>query len=279
MNNIYVYVFILIIFLTFTYIDYIKIYVNDLIYAFKQIFINKKKVNDNFSLDDISKIKNNVENIKMLIISFDNRITLNYIEDHNKNITKYCEKHKNIEYEFITKYDKNVYWSKIYLVLEKLLTNNYDYVMWMDTDTIFVNNEIDIRNMLLLFNTDIFIGYDSGLNYSENTLNAGVFIIKNSINGINFIKELIYNVENSKCINNNNSLNGIYSLTCYEQGAMNDLIYNKYFNFTTILSEDIISNGLDCKNDKIFILHNFGSNYFNIDVKTCFNKINDKLII
>lgn len=279
MNNIYIYVFILIIFLTFTYIDYIKIYVNDLIYAFKQTFINKKKINENFLINNINKINNNVDNLKMLIVSFDNRTNLNYSEDHNKNIKKYCEKYKNIEYEFITKSDKNIYWTKIYLVLEKLLTNNYNYVMWMDTDTIFVNNKIDIRKMLLLFESDIYIGYETGLvSYFDNTLNAGVFIIKNSVNGVNFMKELIYNLENSKCINSNNGINGIYAFTCYEQGAMNDLIYNKYYNYTTILSNDIIFNGFDCKDDNIFILHNYGSNYLGIDVKTCFNKINDKLI-
>jgi hypothetical protein len=105
--------------------------------------------------------------------------------------------------------------------------------------------------------------------------NTGVFIIKNSENGINFLKELIYNFENSKCISNKNKLNGIYGLLCYEQGSLNKLIYEKYQKYTTFLPDYIISNVMECDDNKGFILHNYGGNHGSIS--SCFKIINSKL--
>jgi hypothetical protein len=268
MNNICIFILIIILVL-FRYIDTINIYISDIIYEFKLKSVYRKKINENLTIENINKINNN--NIKILIVSFDNRKNLNYLEDHNNNIKAYCEKYKNIEYEFNNFTTKNVYWYKIYLVLEKLLTNNYDYVMWMDTDSIIINKNLDIRNILILFNSDIFISYDNHYKNCENVLNAGVFIIKNSENGINFLKDVLYNFENSKCLNEDNSLNGMYSYLCYEQGAMNNLIYDKYYKYTTILSNNIILNSHHC-NEKTFILHNYGGKTVNTDIKSCFNK-------
>ena len=63
----------------------------------------------------------------------------------------------------------------------------------------------------------------------------------------------------------------MYSYLCYEQGAMNNLIYDKYYKYTTILSNDIILNSHYC-NEKTFILHNYGGKTANTDIKSCFNK-------
>ena len=276
MNNIYILILILILFLVLMYVDYIKIYFTDISYIIQQSLWNKKILNNNFSINNIEKVNTeDINNIKLLILSFDNR-NINYIEDHNKNVKEYCKKHKNITYDFTTVTDKNVYWNKIYLVLEKLLTNNYDYVMWLDTDTIFVNNIVDIRNIIILYNSDILLSHDNDNLLSENTLNAGVFIIKNSTIGINFLKDIIYYFENSKCLNQDNKLIGIYGAKCYEQGNINNLIYNKYFKYTSILSTNIIYNTLMC-NKNTFILHNYSGN--NYDIKNCFSEINYKLNI
>ena len=102
--------------------------------------------------------------------------------------------------------------------------------------------------------------------------------------------------ENSKCLNDNNTLKGLYAAKCYEQGSINDLIYSKYFKYTTILSTNIIRNTHYC-NHNSFILHNYGGNKYGsdinsgdknsitseskklIDIKSCFKKINSKLNI
>ena len=261
------------------YINDISIIITDLKYTFDNFFINKKKINDNFTINNVKKINDNNNNIKIIILSFDNRTNIDYIEDHNQNIKKYCQKWKNIEYKFTNFTNKNVYWNKIYLVLEKILTNNYDYVMWMDTDAMIVNQDIDIRNILLLFNSDIFLSHDNDYFKCENILNAGVFIIKNSSIGINLLKDAISYFENSKCLNDDNTLKGLYAARCYEQGTINDLIYSKYYKYTTILSTNIIFNTHYC-NEESFILHNYGGKKYGIniiDIKSCFNKINSKL--
>jgi hypothetical protein len=276
--NIYIIILILVISVILN-IDYINIFIADLFYLFNQLLFYKKKINENLAIENISSIKNNINNIKMIILSFDNRKTIDYIEDHNKNVQEYCKKWKNIEYEFTTIFNKNVYWNKIYLVLQKLLTNQYDYVMWMDTDSLFVNFDIDIRNILLLFKSDIYLSHDNDCVINcNNVLNTGVFIIKKSKVGINFLKEAINYFENSKCLNADSKLNGIYAGRCYEQGFINELIYNNYNKYTTILSNEIIFNSFICS-DKSFILHNYGGDTVNTDVKSCFNKINSKLNI
>ena len=68
---------------------------------------------------------------KILIITYDNRTNLPYIKIHNQNLTAYAKKW-GFEYKFLTECAHNVYWCKIYMVLEALKTNTYDYVMWMD---------------------------------------------------------------------------------------------------------------------------------------------------
>ena len=107
-----------------------------------------------------------------------------------------------LQYKFFDKTDKNVYWVKIYLLRDWLITGKYDYVMWMDTDAMFVNYNIDLKYVLGLFNSDIFLSHDNDYPLTaRKTLNAGVFIIKNSEIGINFLNEAINIFEKSKCQN------------------------------------------------------------------------------
>lgn len=263
--------------------EYYNIYLNDIIYFFNQNLIRRKILNNNISINNLENLDKFSSDTKILIISYDNRKDLEYLKLHNKNIETYCDKWKNINYKFYDKSERNNYWSKMYLVYENLLTNNYDYVMWLDTDTMIVNQEIDLKKILNLYLSDIFIGTDDGYLLSDNFLNAGIFVIKNSPIGIKFIEDCISYYETSNCNNKNNSdLNGIYSYTCYEQGTINNLINNKYFNNTTILPKTILHNTLYCDN-KTFLLHNFKDRYEIINdqksIINCFKEINSKLDI
>ncbi len=247
---------ILIIILIIVNYKILDIYKNDIFFGIRRLFY-KIEYNNN---------KNNfliTKEPKILIISFDNRKNLNYLDIHNQNIINYCKKWKNINYEFIDKCDKNVYWCKLYILLEKLLTNKYDYVMWMDSDTKIVNTNFSIQKFVNSYSSDIFIGHDDN-NYINNLYNilnvlcSGVFIIKNSTIGINFIKDCLDYYEKSNC-NTNNKLNGIYANLCYEQGVMNYYIFEKYMKSTTIVDQFIFKNTYNCDYAS-FILHKYGSN-------------------
>jgi hypothetical protein len=265
-NNYYIIIIIIFIIINS---EKIYIYIKDLIFFIKILFFYKFQYNNNFIENYLDK---NFNDIKILITSFDNRINLKYLKYHNNNIEKYCRKWKNVNYFFTNECDTNMYWCKLYLIREKLQTNNYDYVMWMDTDAVIINDKISLQKLVNSYSSDIFISNDTYYKiHKTNILCAGVFIIKNSDIGKKFIDECIYTWENSKCFKNE-KIQGIYAQLCYEQGTMNYLIYEKYIKYTTILEPKIFRNSFIC-NKNSFILHNYGVSEKQIE--KCFNSIDE----
>lgn len=177
-----------------------------------------------------------------------------YVQIHNNNIKKYVQKY-DYEYKYYYTCNENVYWCKIYMVLNALKTNLYDYVIWMDSDTIIKNSNIDIGKILCMFSSDIFIGSDN--NFIYGLINSGVFIIKNSTIGVSFLNDCV-NYLDSDCINTDGTLKGRWAGSCYEQGVMNILINDKYYNYTTVLNNKIIFNYNFCSDD-VFIMHLYAS--------------------
>jgi hypothetical protein len=247
----------------------IQIYINDIYFIIKRNFYYSYELDKNIITNNVNINNEKINNTKILIVSFDNRKNLEYIKIHNKNVNDYCKLWKNIEYEFVDVYDDNIYWYKLILVLEKLKSNKYDYVMWMDSDTIIVNPNLSLNKIINSYSSDIFIGHDKPF-YYFNSLCSGVFIIKNSKIGINFIEDCINYYKNSKCKISNFKLNGIYAQMCYEQGVMNYFIYEKYLKYTTVLNSDIINNDYECYKNT-FILHKYGST--EQELNNCFKSI------
>ncbi len=208
---------------------------------------------------------------RILFITYDNRYNQEYVLIHNYNISKYVEQY-GYEYKFYNRCNDNVYWCKIFMVLDSIKKNNWDYVVWLDSDTIIKNFNIDFGKILNKFSSDIFIGSDNNPNLD--ITNAGVFAIKNSSIGIQFLNDCVEFVSN-KCLNKDGSLKGIWAGTCYEQGVMNVLIADKYKDYTTILTNDIIFNYNVCSDD-VFIMHLYASSP-NYRVR-CFNSKNPALI-
>lgn len=231
----------------------LKILKNDLEYYKKFNKLNNtNKFNqliNNNKLTNVSKRKN-----KILFVTFDNRSGEKYLKMHNSNINSYAKKF-GYEYKFFDYCPHNVYWCKIYLVLDLLKSNKYDYVVWLDSDTIIKNFTIDIGKIFNAFNSDIFIGSDNNKNY--NLINSGIFAISNTIIGINFLSDCI-NHFNKDCMKLDGSLRGKWAATCYEQGIMNILINDKYYPKTTILTNEIFFNNNNCSNE-VFIMHLYAS--------------------
>ena len=211
-----------------------------------------------------NKIRNSLKPINnILIITFDNRTDLDYIKIHNKNLEDYSKKWK-LDYKFYDKCKENVYWCKIHMILDGL-NQHYDYVMWMDSDTYIFNMDINLSDILNEYLSDIYIGLDNHQKYD--LVNAGVFIVKNSPIGRQFLQECINSLD-PKCVKSNGELNGKWAGTCYEQGVMNILIADKYKDYTTVLSNDLLLNFGTCYND-VFIMHLYGSSS---DTRSkCFN--------
>lgn len=230
-------------------------------YKYFSYFINQHKIKNLLNQNKLNHpiVKKN----KILFLSYDNRINLEYVLMHNRNLTKYTEKFQ-YEYKFYTKCDKNVYWCKIHMMLDELENYVYDYVIWLDSDTIIKQMDIDIGDVLNEYNSDIYIGSDNNPIYD--LTNAGVIIVKNTIIGKTFLKDCIESL-NPKCIKKNGSLNGKWAGSCYEQGIINLLLADKYNQYATILPNEVIFNSNKCVDD-VFIMHLYASS--SINRKKCF---------
>lgn len=264
-----VFIFIIMIFLVVAIIKHsntkkniVNIAIDDIDY-----FINNRKGSTDFALLKDNNKLNILKNKKnsFLFISFDNRKDIMYLDKHNENIDEYVNKY-GYEYKFTDTCHHNVYWCKIRLVLEELETNKYDYVVWLDTDTAIQNINVDINDIVNKYDSDILVGDDN--HRLQDLINAGVFIIKNSDNGKQFLKDCIGNVKDI-CFNKDGSLNGYWAASCYEQGQMNILIKNKYSKNTTVLPTNLIFNYDKCSNNT-FIMHFYRSGKKNMN--HCFTK-------
>lgn len=211
----------------------------------------------NNNMKNIKKISSDdKDKYKIAFVTFENR-NEPYVEIHNNNINNYCKKW-GYEYIFIKKNNTNIspYWYKVLLINHFINTNKYDYVVWLDSDTIINNMNIDIgEDIIFNYTSDIFCASD---NITFDVINSGVFIIKNSEIGKQFLKDWI-NSYNNYCEDANGKLKGLWALSCYEQGNMNKLIIEKYSDYTTLLNRHIVFNSYICSNN-VFIMHLYASN-------------------
>jgi hypothetical protein len=241
--------------------DIIRFNDNEYFYKFKNKHVS--------TLESKNKIvKQTKKNNKICIITYDDRQNLQYVIIHNKNFKVYSEKW-GFDYKYLTKCEHNVYWCKIYMLLDELITNKYDYVMWCDSDTYIFNMDINLSDIVNTYNSDILVGSDNNKVYD--LINAGIFIIKNTLIGRQYLMDCIKSFNKKLCSKSDGSLKGVWAATCYEQGVMNILINDKYFKHTTILSNNLIYNNNICDN-KVFIMHLYASST-NQRIK-CFNSKN-----
>jgi hypothetical protein len=213
--------------------------------------ITSKLINKNNLSKPINK-KN-----KILIITFDDRPNVTYIKKHNENFKNYADKH-GYEYKYEHLYNQNLntnpYWYKIYLVKYYLDTNLYDYVMWVDSDTIILDNSVDLNSYLNSYSSDLFFCDDNQL---IEKINAGIFVVKNSKIGKQYLNDCINNFCVDCIKEGDKKLKGRWAATCYEQGIMNLILIKDYMNVSTIFSINMVL----CTNnlyliDKINNIHN-----------------------
>lgn len=122
------------------------------------------------------------------------------------------------------------YWIKIKLLFDALNTDQWDYVVWIDSDACLCNSAIGISALFTIFNPDacfLMIGDD------VSTFNAGFFIIRSSEKGKEFCTEWL-----GKYPRANWKQNADGKWTCggcrwagskYEQGAGTALLRKKKY--------------------------------------------------
>jgi hypothetical protein len=122
------------------------------------------------------------------------------------------------------------YWCKIHKVKELLESiNDYSYVLWADSDTI-ITKSTPLEHYISKFgNKDIIIGVDCKTGCKKNhEINAGVFLIRKTQTGIDFINDCIQTLNNRPYCIKDGKEQGEWAGECYEQGIMNELVFGKY---------------------------------------------------
>ena len=176
---------------------------------------------------------------------------------HNKNITDYCNRH-GYDYFFLDKYENElelpIYWKKIQVVKE-MLEKNYDYVVWMDSDTMICNYDIRFEQIVVP-GKSIYMGEHFPI--MKDNYNAGFFIIQNNKVGHQFLSDCIFTYLNRKECQKDGEygLHGGWSGKCFEQGVMNELIKTAYKNDFYILGYENVINTTFAITDT-FVLHLF----------------------
>lgn len=110
----------------------------------------------------------------------------------------YCSKwnidHKVVYYDQIT--DMHPSWYKVFLSNVSINEDHYDYIMCLDADAIFQNNEIDLRHVISqIIEPDKYI-YVCDDTANGGLINCGVVIYQCHYNTTSFIKRWIREGQN-----------------------------------------------------------------------------------
>ena len=219
--------------------------------------------------------------MKIDVISFG---TNNYkIGNYTKKINeKYCKKNNynfnyyhKIPFHLITRHPA---WCKIFYLNKKMNESNSDYVMWIDGDAFFCNNNIKIEKWITN-DKSIIIGRDPGFTMDEyrkhpELLNSGVMIFKNTKENKSLLKNILYNPIHCANYNKNLTYNILTTQRGWDQAAIRySYLNNKYMNENThvILDTNFNNNTNDIKKyieNNGFVLHltNFNNKFY--DKKT-----------
>jgi hypothetical protein len=117
--------------------------------------------------------------------------------DYSYKINKmYCDKygHTLIYSDKRLHIKRHAAWERLPMILDHL--QNYEYVMWIDSDAYFYYDSGDILEIIKKHSEyDIIFSHSGKPPYKLTPINSGVFIVKNTEYSYQFIKEWAYNKE------------------------------------------------------------------------------------
>ena len=174
------------------------------------------------------------------------------------NKKKYCEKY-NIVYRFYhgRASKRHSQWDKIQCVLQNIL--EFDYVIWMDADTVFNNFNISLYDIIednkkfdAIFCKDIC--YSEGVNHL--LINTGVMIFKNTP----WCRQLLIDTWNAV---NEYDINELqkhsYDGFPHEQGVICNILLKENENKFIIHNSTLFNTHPNISNDTTFVVHFMGS--------------------
>jgi hypothetical protein len=176
----------------------------------------------------------------------------NMFDANHAILSNYCDKHGyQLFIKKIENFDRPASWYKIQAILQEM-NDDCDYIFWMDADTLILNMQQKIEDLLDDTNY-LFISQD------KFSINAGIFCVKNNLYMIDFLHKVydLYSIYNEY-----HPLGGVY-----EQSAILHLLQYNYNNIRSYLKvfDGPITNAYDPEtkpayvqnyvSNKSFILH------------------------
>ena len=167
--------------------------------------------------------------MRVLIVQYDNRNMTD--QPHLISLMKrndlYAKKH-DYSYCFVTEthFDVPAYWLKV-LIVKHYLLQGFDIVIWIDTDAVIHNFDMRVED---LFTGDEFFIYSSDNPLWHSPFNAGVFLVKRSMQSIQLMEDWIglYNANLWRKENNQWVTSEAWAEDAFEQGSFVNQILPKY---------------------------------------------------
>lgn len=205
--------------------------------------------------------------MKLCVVMFYDDPIKNFAEINHKINKLYCDKYKlDFVFSNTKKYkDRIPAWERLPLLLENI--KKYDYLMWIDADAHFY---LDSKNIEDLIKNTPDVNFIFSKDIGRDSINTGVFIVKNSEYSINFLNKWAY--DEDLYINNTRKFfmdQGVL-IDMYDANILNIknncVIYNygilQHFDLDELKSflpnKPFIHHLAGRKNDERF---NFSSNY------------------
>jgi hypothetical protein len=240
------------------------IYINnkeDFKYYFDIITYNPYSINVDINNNSFEK------KLNILILSTDDRDN-EYIQLHKKSLENYSNKNN---YTFLfekTCTNLPLYYCKYQRILQLMEQYpNYDYFLWIDSDTIINKKYISfpLESMIEQVGTDIDMIYTS-FNIFKNGISreivekiykpfiAGFYMFKNNNKSKKILQDAIDYIDYSKWDSLRKG-NCNYAGECYEEAAMFYSVRNNEEIKSVRITGDFMDNQFFC-NDNYFIIHN-----------------------
>jgi len=196
---------------------------------------------------------------------------------YDENVKEYAELNYIINKTYCDKYGYNIiksdlkrtslspHWERIPLAIEHL--NNYDYVIWIDSDANFLKDAPPITNVIKEHNEKLFILSGDVSKKEESDINTGFFIVKNSPICFEILKfwytdlEVIANKANKKhgYIEDQGGFRYMYSLNLFNlQNISVTIPYGILQTFPRQQSEKLNNINKYGLTDKAFVSHMAG---------------------
>ena len=227
------------------------LYLEDVVYIFKVITHPYSKV----EVDPFSNVK--PFSNKILILSMDDR-DLDYLPLHCESWTNYSNLYG---YTYLFEKICNtipIYFCKFQRILELMESTDFQYYIWVDSDTI-VNKKFKSFSLESLIsqmgeNVDIITSHYSILNFFSGPLIGSLYIFRKSTKMISFLQSCLSKIDTTRWKTNKKCDSCVYAGRYYEEAALFYTILENPDIVHKVMSGNVISNKSTCETD-YFIIH------------------------